>query len=340
MKVAKWKVLGIAGALVLGYAVNSQAVQLKVDDDTFANLNYWMKIRYVNQKPTTGGDRQNVFTVPDARLAIQGQVNDKVEFYGQLAGSIKALSNGTVQVKNVSFAEGGANFKFNPALQVRLGKIRVPFERENMESTYSAIVPTNVNPDVNAGAVFHGKILKGMIKYNAGVFNNPNKNYKNVIGVIRIDFTPVMMGFTPEPNEDVDTIKGWLRDTYLGKKGDILTFGVGVKLVPDNDTSITVDGLFEKKLATTLLDVEGGVTFVGDNVSWYGQGQLLLDQTIALGQPGFFAKYKHDDTNDSNYIGGGVNYYIEGNKARLTLGLDYNDKSEEYTGYVHAQVMF
>jgi len=90
MKVSKWKVLSIAGALVLGYVVSSDAAQIKVSDDTFADLGYWMKVRYVNfderaKDKSTGIDcNTNVFDVVDARFNIEGQINKIVQFYGEV----------------------------------------------------------------------------------------------------------------------------------------------------------------------------------------------------------------------------------------------------------------
>ncbi|MFN3505748.1 MAG: hypothetical protein ACK4Y7_06060 [Caldimicrobium sp.] len=38
MKVGRWKVLAIAGVLTLGYVATTEAAQIKVSDETWANF--------------------------------------------------------------------------------------------------------------------------------------------------------------------------------------------------------------------------------------------------------------------------------------------------------------
>ncbi len=48
MKVARWKVLGLAGVLALGYVATAEAAQIKVSDETWADFGLNMKIWYNN----------------------------------------------------------------------------------------------------------------------------------------------------------------------------------------------------------------------------------------------------------------------------------------------------
>ncbi|MBO8143139.1 MAG: hypothetical protein H0Z16_00915 [Thermodesulfobacterium sp.] len=255
MKVSKWKVLGIAGALVLGYAVASDAAQIKVDDDTFADLGFWMKVRYNNfdDRADSSGNglktpdySRNVFDVVDARFNIEGQINNIVQFYGEVVTSgayssgvydAVGLSRGT----NAKLSEGGINLVFLPELQLRLGKIRIPFTRDQQEARYSYIVQTDWLYDpqglftywkkgllrlMDGGAVLHGELAKGMLRYDVGVFNQASDDepLNSVAWAARVEFTPTMLGFNPETKTSG---RGWLHDTYLGKKGDILSIGLG-----------------------------------------------------------------------------------------------------------------
>ncbi len=255
MKVSKWKVLGIAGALVLGYAVASDAAQIKVDDDTFADLGFWMKVRYNNFDDRADSDTatlskpdysRNVFDVVDARFNIEGQINNIVQFYGEVVTSgayssgvydAVGLSRGT----NAKLSEGGINLVFMPELQLRLGKIRIPFTRDQQEARYSYIVQTDWLYDphglftywkkgllrlMDGGAVLHGELAKGMLRYDVGVFNQASDDepLNSVAWAARVEFTPTMLGFNAETKTSA---RGWLHDTYLGKKGDILSIGVG-----------------------------------------------------------------------------------------------------------------
>jgi hypothetical protein len=269
MKVSKWKVLGIAGALVLSYAVASDAAQIKVDDDTFADLGFWMKVRYVNLDDrandagaslSTPDYSRNVFDVVDARFNIEGQINNIVQFYGEVVTSgaydssvYNAVGIGGRDTK-AKLSEGGINLVFMPELQLRLGKIRIPFTRDQQEARYSYIVQTDWLYDpqglfdywrngllriAEGGAVLHGEIAKGMFRYDVGIFNQASDDepLNSVAWAARVEFTPTMLGFNPETKT---TGRGWLHDTYLGKKGDILSIGIGyftqdVAVDPDND---------------------------------------------------------------------------------------------------------
>ncbi|MDN5379175.1 hypothetical protein [Thermodesulfobacterium sp.] len=265
MKVARWKVLGVAGALVLGYAVTSQAAQIKVDEDTFADFGYNMKIMYQNfdERGKGGTDdwKKNVFDIKDSRFYISGQVSKMVQFYGEwnASGAYGKETGGYAKDNKVGLAEGGVNFVFMPELQVRAGKVRVPFTRYQMTSSYSLIIPTDAwydkggagatgifgkdtgvvgegkyistNPleligKADGGLVVHGDIANGMFRYNVGVFNEDKRKdeaFKGLQWVARVEFTPTMLGFAPE---STTSPHGKVSDTYLGKK-DVLTIGLG-----------------------------------------------------------------------------------------------------------------
>lgn len=261
MKVARWKVLGVAGALVLGYAVTSQAAQIKVDEDTFADFGYNMKIMYQKFDERGKGDtddwKKNVFDIKDSRFYISGQVSKMVQFYGEwnASGAYKKPTDGYANDNKVGLGEAGVNFVFMPELQVRAGKVRVPFTRYQMTSSYSLIIPTDAwydkggagangifknikdgnytstNPldligRTDGGLVVHGDIANGMFRYNVGVFNEDKRKdeaFKGLQWVARVEFTPTMLGFAPE---STTSPHGKVSDTYLGKK-DVLTIGLG-----------------------------------------------------------------------------------------------------------------
>jgi len=439
MKVSKWKVLSIAGALVLGYVVSSDAAQIKVSDETFADLGYWMKVRYVNfderaKDKQNGIDyNTNVFDVVDARFNIEGQINKIVQFYGEVVTSgayskdvydiLADLGLKTGRDTTAKLSEGGINLVFLPELQLRLGKIRIPFTRDQQEARYSYIVQSDWIYDphgifsywrngllrlFDGGAVLHGEIAGGMFRYDLGIFNQASnkKPLQSVAWAARVEFTPTMLGFTPETKT---TGRGWLHDTYLGKKGDKLTIGlsyftqdvevtdelgtgvvIGGALLPDpaylgeeyayekelDVDAYNVDIFLEKKLGPAILNLEGAYTYFKDShlviendvpkkedsYYWYIQGQILYDCVVGIGKPALYAKYESIEA-DKMYNGKdykmkrwavGVNYYIVGNAARLTVGLDnvkYDDgasdwlKDEGYKDnitdyFVQAQIMF
>jgi len=428
MKVSRWKVLSIAGALVLGYAVSSDAAQIKVSDDTFADLGFWMKVRYVNLDErakkegaslATPDYNRNVFDVVDARFNIEGQINKIVQFYGEVVTS-GAYSSDVYKAVGISgrdtnakLSEGGVNLVFLPELQLRLGKIRIPFTREQQEARYSYIVPTDWIYDpqdishltegvinhmfdywrngllrnAEGGAVLRGEIAKGMLRYDVGIFNQASDDepLNSVAWAARIEFTPTMLGFNPETKT---TGRGWLHETYLGKKGDILTIGLGYftqdvrvtgnatkslqtgspsggallpglvtgTLVYDKELDVdayTVDLFLEKKLGPALINLEGAYVYFDDShvtssgkkedsYYWYIKGQALYDCVVGIGKPALYVMYEYMEADkmydhkdyELNRWGVGINYYIAGNAARLTAGIDFVNYDEGAAKYL------
>ncbi len=345
-------ILVIIGITVLLYFSGTAfAIKLKLNQETFANLNYLIKARYEVLNPGSGGDKRCVFTVPDVRLAIQGQIKKNVDFYGHISAGISLKENGTIERRPFNLAEGGGNFKFSPEFQIRIGRIRVPFQRENMENYYSAIVPTNLAPDVKEGVVFHGRFNGNFyVKYNLGIFNNQDDNYRSPFFTFRMSFTPVKMGYNPEPNEEKDTAKGWLKDTYLGKEGNILTLGTGIAFIPkpgDDVLGLNGDFFLEKEINTMLVDFETGLSYFTDTENYavyYFQIQFLKTEKLGYGNPGIFLKLKKDESSAGYlYWGCGINYYINGLKTRVSLGFDHKNPEKGKTIneiYVHTQFIF
>jgi len=424
MKVSKWKVLGIAGALVLSYVVTTDAAQIKVSDDTFADLGYWMKVRYVNFDERAKDDvygidyNTNVFDVVDARFNIEGQIAKPVQFYGEVVtagayasdvyGLLDGLGLKTGRDTTAKLSEGGINLVFLPELQLRLGKIRIPFTRDQQEARYSYIIQSDWIYDAqglfiywrngllrlaDGGAVLHGEIAGGMLRYDIGIFNEASSDepLNDVAWAARLEFTPVMLGFKPETKT---TGRGWLHDTYLGKKGDILSIGVSYftqdvvvgdmkygyaydgALIPGVTDDLleevgpaaiwalknvakeldvdawNVDVFLEKKLGPALINLEGAyVNFDDshlatngkkeDSYFWYLQGQIMYDCVVGIGKPALYLKYEYMEADsmyqnkdyEMNRWAVGVNYYIVGNAARLTVGLDnvnYDDGASDY----------
>ncbi|MGC8935741.1 MAG: porin, partial [Thermoproteota archaeon] len=132
-----------AGVLALGYVAQTEAAQIKVDEDTFANFGLKMKVWYQNldkrskEKSGDYGDwRQNKFSVTDARIYFTGQINKLVQFYGQFDQD-KSNKDST------SLDEAGINFAFAKEFQVLAGKIRKSFTRADISRSFTQLIPTS-----------------------------------------------------------------------------------------------------------------------------------------------------------------------------------------------------
>jgi len=366
MKVGRWKVLGLAGALALGYVVSGEAAQIKVDDKTWANFGLNMKIWYKNKDKTKSTDdwRKNEFSVGNAKIYFTGQVAPLFQFYGEFDQE-KAKDQKDV------VGEAGINLAFAKEFQVLAGKIRKSFTRANISSGYALLIPTGYffNPqgasgkvtdiftyDGNAdvGLMVHGDLGGGVFTYRAGLFNVDErvKQYKDFEFNARVEFQPLMLGFKPE---SAATITAKVADTYLGKK-DVFTIGLGFmskkKNIEGVDKTVdgwTVDALFEKKFGNVVPNLQVG--YVGikdthkvgstyeDSKAWYVQGQLLYDQVVGLGKPALAVRFDSTENDKKvkgkdaklDRIGVAFNYYIKGQAARISLGFDnakYKDGSK------------
>ncbi|MCS7279770.1 MAG: porin [Thermodesulfobacteriaceae bacterium] len=266
----KWKVLSLAGALALGYAVSSQAAEIKVSDETFGEIGVNLKVWYLkaDELEKKGDWSKNEFYVGNMRFYTKGQITKLVQFYGE-------IDSGTN--RNAELSEAGVNLAFAPEFQIRAGQIRVPFSRYQVTSDYAQIIPSGVgwtgssfidstldpqglsdyfplvpqNPyafspkndgKADAGVVIHGSLEKGMFRYALGLFNEDRigKDKKNFEYSIRLEFTPTMLGFKPEG----DSITGRVKDTYLGTK-DVLTIGLGYnsEKIGDKGGTIKINGV-------------------------------------------------------------------------------------------------
>jgi hypothetical protein len=262
MKVARWKVVGLAGALALGYAADAFSAQIKVDDKTWANFGLNMKIWYHNldkrSNATTGdGWTRNVFDVGQTKVYFSGQVTPLFQFYAELdANGARA---------NTVMGEAGVNLAFAKEFQVLAGLIRKPFTRAQLSSGYALLTPQGYwrDPQSQLGAIraalgstdqglmVHGDLAGGMFRYRVGVYNEDRaaggklwrgnwngthflgwgdssqvgkvNDKKNFEWNARIEFTPTMLGFKPE---SAATITGKIADTYLGGR-DVFTIGLG-----------------------------------------------------------------------------------------------------------------
>ncbi len=283
MKVSRWKILSIAVALVLGYAVNSYAFRVDVDEDTWADFIIRGQVAYKNfDKRSDDIDyRQNYFELTEAEFYVKGQISPLVQFFTQWECVYIPLKlNGEKEDKpykkdRAYMKETGMNLLFAPEFKVRFGRIRIPVSRYHQRSDYGKIIATDYFDRYDVQGVFTGEIVdvkktalnirepgvvffgepvdNGMLRYHIGLFNQPNNenddgedhHYKGLRYTARLAFTPTMLGFKPE-----SSLKGTRKDSYLGKK-DILTIGAGYSKEEiweglDNEM-YAVDTFFEKK---------------------------------------------------------------------------------------------
>jgi len=361
----------LAMAALMGVATSpAHAWRLNIDQETFADIGFSTIVRGISEgkrsESPTEKSRINFF-VPLFNITASGQVNKLVYFsMNAEGGSTEAdLSKNTIRVRD-SFI----GLKFADELRVQAGVMRAPFSRVALTSTYVqlfpytppyralAFIPTDVQVDTTTdgrslnprdhGIVVWGNVADGLLKYYLGITDGAtiNKSNDNSLAyTVRVQFTPVMLGFKPETGYTV-------ADTYLGRQ-NVLSIGFGYRVVgrsgAQRDTKmLTVDALYEQKFGDLVPNLQVGFINIKDayktdvtpNIlvdkasQLYIQGGVLFDQMVGFGKPALAVRLEQNkneniagapaNANDPKVTRFGViaHYYIKGQAAKVSLGLD------------------
>ncbi len=367
----------LAMAALMGVAtLPAHAWRVNIDKETFADIGFSTIIRgtYEGERSRSPSERNRLnFFVQQLNITASGQVNNLVYFnLNAEGGSTSAtLANNTINVRDAFIG-----LKFAEELRVQAGVMRVPFTRVALTSRYVqlfpytpnftnigilAVDPTNVGAGLSPrdhGVVVWGNVAGGMLKYYLGVTDGDtiNKSTDSSLAyTIRVQFTPVMLGFKPENRYS-------LADTYLGRQ-NVLSIGVGYRVVGRNDSlaannrntkMLTVDALYEQKFGDLVPNLQVGYIDQKDTRGnngeearqFYIQGQLLYDQMVGFGKPALAIRLEQNkneniagapaNANDPRVTRFGVitHYYIKGQNAKVSLGVDsvrLNSEAENRT---------
>jgi hypothetical protein len=229
--------------------------------------------------------------------------------------------------------------------------MRAPFSRAALTGTYVqlfpytppygalAVSPTDVGTAVNprdAGVVVWGNVADGMLKYYLGVTDGAtigSSTDDSLAYTVRLQFTPTMLGFKGETGYT-------LADTYLGRQ-NVLSMGFGYRVVgrsggPKDTKMWTVDALYEQKFGDIVPNLQVGYINQKDAggvanqkaSQLYAQGQLLFDQMMGFGKPALAVRLEQNENKLAgaspkvNRFGVWGHYYIKGQAAKVSLGLD------------------
>jgi len=350
----------LAMAALMGVAtLPAHAWRVNIDKDTFADIGFSTIVRGISEGKRTENPNEKSrinFFVPLFNITASGQVNKLVYFSMNAEGGSTSplLALNTIRVRDAFIG-----LKFAEELRVQAGVMRAPFSRVALTSAYVQLFPytprTAALPfdptDVEAGdlrsrdhgIVVWGNLAEGLVKYYLGVTDGDTIGFAIDNGLaftVRVQFTPVMLGFKPETGYTVS-------DTYLGRQ-NVLSIGVGYRLVGRNnpitnvDTKmLTVDMLYEQKFGDLVPNLQVGfinkndVGGVADRKAsqLYIQGGVLFDQMVGFGKPALAVRFEQNknelpgasaDRDEPKVTRFGVigHYYIKGQDAKVSLGLD------------------
>jgi hypothetical protein len=343
----------LAMAALMGVAtLPAHAWRVNIDKETYADIGFSTIVRGISEGKRSNDPNEKSrinFYVPLFNITAGGHVNELVYFSMNLEGT---AAGGNPVVRD-SFI----GLKFADEFRVQAGLMRTPFSRAALTSTYVqlfpytppydalAVQPTNVGTVVNprdAGVVVWGNVADGMVKYYFGITDGATigaNNDNSLATTIRVQFTPIMLGYKGETGYTVS-------DTYLGKQ-DVFSIGFGYRNVArgggQKDTKMwTVDALYEKKLGDLVPNLQLGYINQKDTrgnngekaSQLYIQGGVLFDQMVGFGKPALAVRLEQSkneniaaapaNANDPRVTRVGVwgHYYIKGQAAKVSLGLD------------------
>jgi hypothetical protein len=248
-------------------------------------------------------------------------------------------------------------FPYSPTITARYSSAL-----SNDINILSPAFPTNVGTAVSprdAGVVVWGNVADGMLKYYLGVTDGEtigSSTDSSLAYTIRLQFTPTMLGFKGETGYT-------LADTYLGKQ-NVLSIGFGYRTVGRSGNNVrttkmwTVDVLYEQKFGDIVPNLQVGYINQSDvrvalsssttayikTSQLYVQGQLLYDQVVGFGKPALAVRFEqsnskdvHNDINKDepkvNRLGVWAHYYIKGQNAKVSLGVDSVSLNSEAKNY-------
>jgi hypothetical protein len=352
----------LAMAALMGVAtLPAHAWRVNIDKETFADIGFSTMVRgiYEGKRSNAASEKNRInFFVPLFNITASGQVNKLVYFSMNAEGGSTSsnLAENTIRVRD-SFI----GLKFAEELRVQAGVMRAPFSRVALTSAYVQLFPytprtdalranpidvevdttasgTSLNPR-DHGIVVWGNVAEGLVKYYLGITDGAtiaSSTDNSLAYTIRLQFTPTMLGFKPETGYT-------LADTYLGRQ-NVLSIGFGYRLVGRNtrDTKMwTVDMLYEQKFGDLVPNLQVGfinkndVGGVADRKAsqLYIQGGVLFDQMIGFGKPALAIRWEQNqnkkvdtdaDRDEPKVTRFGVitHYYIKGQDAKVSLGLD------------------
>ncbi len=284
------------------------------------------------------------------------------------ARRINDLNISDDKATNLAVLDAFMVWNYNKYFKTRIGLTKDPLTRENNEGCFSTLnsdrsffifTPHAASRDM--GIVAWGNFYKNHFQYRIGIMegregvNTPKSSlrYTGRLHVTLLDKADTSLVY---------------EGTYLGRK-KVLTFGAGYQIEPDvlygnlsaktdskDNNTWTVDAMFEYPtpsgtftISSAYLDVNfddahespnpdpDAFGVFGQRNGYYVKAGYLLPKKIGVGKVQFFGRYENwnyaqlldIDDQELNWYAGGVNYYIRGQKTRITVEYTKTDFKKE-----------
>jgi hypothetical protein len=335
------------------FSVSAMAYQVKVDDDTYANFLVMLQARVQSLEDAAPNGTDSSFDVNffNVRLAVAGQITDLTKF----GLNFDPVAKTTFTAGAASqFADAWITFDLAKEAKVQTGIYRMAVSRLALQNSYTYVLPDfplvggpkfltdGLAGFRDAGITAWGDLADGMVKYYAAIWDA--QYIPDAAGGPLDPDDPVVVDSFDVPNRK-DTTGKSLRlvynilepekgygtlGTYLGK-ARIANVGVAYFMQDYTVGSATgPEKTYSVLTADAFYDVAGltveGAYFTYDNdkgvvgskpSGWYLQAAYMIEKL----QPAL--RYESWDadaaTGDYSRIVAGVNYYLDGQNAKVQL---------------------
>ncbi|MCW9012269.1 MAG: selenite/tellurite reduction operon porin ExtI [Gammaproteobacteria bacterium] len=354
---------GILMALIPGFA--SAGASLQVGEEGTLNINYavqvWSQFRDF-RSATDSGDSFDTFLRRN-RLTFSGQYNDLVGYYAQIeAGSDSRNGNDN---RSVYYRDAYVTLDYSDSARFIVGRFKNTFSRENLEACLEplsldrseVISYTPFGGTRDTGVAMWGNLADAAFQYRFMISDGregeePAKDSPRFTA--RVHWSPL------DPEYDYG-----YRGTYLGTSR-VFTVGLGYDYQPDvayanysarsnpvDYTGMTADVFYEQPTASGTYtmsaayfdyDADDAINNANHDATLpvtteleasYFKAGYLFPEKIGIGRLQLFLRhetsdYKLTSTNlDQTWSSIGANYYIDGQRLKVTAEFAQIDFDEE-----------
>ncbi|MDD2306814.1 MAG: porin [Prolixibacteraceae bacterium] len=341
------------------FSLENAVAQNKLD------IGFWSQAWYQHVENGKNGNALNDFMVRRAYLSVKGQPTDYLGFFAHVAVDRlgqDGLDNPSQGLgSGLAFRDLWITLSLNESFKIQAGRMYVPLTRNYGTTSTKSLLTTDLSfmqGGIRGGIFYTSKVgrddgvtlwgnpFDGRLQYrmmvSEGVEDAGNPEDKlRVVGRLVVNLL--------EPEKE------WFNQgTYLGKK-KVLSFGAGIdnqknltlNNITGQDNMIwTVDGFFDHPVAKDAITVESAYIHIqnstqtntfaklipGDNADlFYLQAGYYFGAPIFKGNLQPYFRYENvsiEQKNETNFLSGGINYYMKGHNAKLSLDYTVINHSE------------
>ena len=326
----------------------------------------WLQTWYqfVEDGKNNGNENLHDFMLRRFYFYLKGEATPQLGFFAHIAsdriGQDNLDSPGQGLGSGIAVRDAWIYYNFNESFKVQMGRMYPPFTRNYGTTSTRALLPIDLpftqggvrggifyasKVGRDDGVVLWGNPFAGLLQYRFGISEGV-EGAENPDDSLRFTGRLSLNLLEPETS--------WFNQgTYLGKK-KVLAIGAGFDRQDDlrltteqrDNTAWTVDIFFDHPVGEGALTVEAAYIDVknvtqnlpftrlvkgNDAHIYYIQGGYLIPGKIGPGRIQPYFRYERlavDEKSNTAFPSVGVNYYLTGHDAKLTLDWTLVDQRE------------